>query len=109
MSVVKLVEQLHACDIRPFLDGDNLKLDAPKGTVTDKQLADLRRQKSEIIDLLKGRATTTPAESHGTVERYPLNPAKIWEKLAPKVSPVWRLITKDFILRRTSKGDVLFF
>lgn len=53
ISVLQLLEELNALDIRLTVDGENLHLDAPDNNLTRSRLPEIRRQKSAIIKALR--------------------------------------------------------
>lgn len=52
MSVSELLAALAALDVRLWIDGDQLRLDAPKGALTPDLLKVLKASKAEVIALL---------------------------------------------------------
>ncbi len=57
-----LLLQLHRKDIRIWIAEDRLRVDAPKGTLTDELKAELRERKSDLLQFLKSaQGTDTPA------------------------------------------------
>lgn len=53
MSVIDLIAQLQACDIKLHLDDEKLKISAPPNTPMDDWLQKIKAAKSEIIAFLK--------------------------------------------------------
>ncbi len=60
---------LAARDIRLSLDGDSLRVSAPKGALTDELKAALARRKEGLLDLLRGIAQVRTALPLGRVPR----------------------------------------
>ena len=52
LSVAELLAELNARDVRLWLDGDQLRVDAPKGALTPELLKQLKSAKAEVMALL---------------------------------------------------------
>ena len=52
MNAVELLDELGSRGITVTADGDRLKVDAPKGTLTDDLRAELKRHKTALLALL---------------------------------------------------------
>ncbi len=53
MTTVELLSRLRQLNVAVRLGGDRLLIDAPKGVITEDLLAELSRQKSEVISFLR--------------------------------------------------------
>ncbi|MEO1592741.1 MAG: thioester reductase domain-containing protein, partial [Cyanobacteria bacterium J06632_22] len=60
-ELTALLARLQSRDIRLWLDGDTLRCNAPKGSLTPELTAQLKEHKPAIIALLKGSATSQTA------------------------------------------------
>lgn len=71
MNATEIINELRAIDVKIQLDGDTLKLDGPKGALSEKLLLDLKAAKPEIIELLrvnnrpKAGTAAAPVVVHG--------------------------------------------
>ena len=52
-SVVKLISELRKLDIKLYLDGEKLKVNAPSGSLTSEIKSQLSVEKDNIIEFLK--------------------------------------------------------
>jgi hypothetical protein len=55
MNTLTFLQDLTACGIHLWAEGDSLKLDAPSGTVTPELKAALKVHKAEILALLRAQ------------------------------------------------------
>ena len=53
MTVADLLTELRKLDVHVVLDGDQLRLNAPAGVLTDEHKRDLAQRKPEIIAFLR--------------------------------------------------------
>ena len=53
MNTVDLLPLLRSHNIRLWVDNDQLRYSAPKGGITDDLLAEIRKNKVELLNLLK--------------------------------------------------------
>ena len=58
MTAETILYDLMARGVRIWAEADSLKLDAPAGSLTDADLADLRARKAELLATLKSEART---------------------------------------------------
>ncbi|MBS4095819.1 MAG: amino acid adenylation domain-containing protein [Sulfuricella sp.] len=66
MSTIKpWLEELAARDIRFAVEGDKLRINAPKGAVTPELAGELSRRKGEILAYLQGNASIPPVLRDG--------------------------------------------
>ncbi|MEM6794946.1 MAG: amino acid adenylation domain-containing protein, partial [Acidobacteriota bacterium] len=64
-----LLRQLESLDVRLAVEGDQLRLDAPKGTLTLRLAQDLRARKEDLIELLSRPRTGEPRPLSFSQER----------------------------------------
>ena len=60
-AAAELLSALHARDVRVWVEGDRLRLSAPKGALTAELQAELARRKDEIVAYLRAARTTEVA------------------------------------------------
>ena len=71
MTVAELLEQLERLDISVRLDGERLRLNAPKGVLTPDLEAELRQRREELIEFLRkarkhsARSRIVPLQPNG--------------------------------------------
>jgi amino acid adenylation domain-containing protein len=53
MSVAELVSQLKSLDVKLKAEGSRLRIDAPKGVLTDRMRAELAERKQELLEFLR--------------------------------------------------------
>src|SRR5262245_46993356 len=53
MSVAELVSQLKSLDVKLKAEGSRLRIDAPKGVLTDRMRAELAQRKPELLEFLR--------------------------------------------------------
>ncbi|MDP6150001.1 MAG: condensation domain-containing protein, partial [Gammaproteobacteria bacterium] len=63
MTAVELLALLNRQGITLFVDGRHLRISAPKGSLTDELVAELRTHKAELVDILAGAATDSASAS----------------------------------------------
>jgi pyochelin synthetase len=63
MNIMKLMEELSRQDIKVWVDGNQLRYRAPKGTVTPALLSKLAEHKAELLTLLSQHQVSNPAVS----------------------------------------------
>ena len=84
MSVVSLLAQLQAHDIKLYLDGDKLKINAPQAVRLDEWLAQIKALKPDIIAFLKqlenndGASFTIPPISRGAPLPLSFAQQRLW-------------------------------
>ena len=61
MNAQALLSHLRQCDVKVWLEGDRLRLNAPTGVLTPDLQVALTEHKSAIIDLLRAAESTTRA------------------------------------------------
>ncbi len=78
MSIPHLIQSLRELQVGLQLVGDQLKINAPKGTLTPQMVQQLREKKAEIIAFLKSvrEVEYAPIPPAGEMERYPLSSAQ---------------------------------
>jgi amino acid adenylation domain-containing protein/thioester reductase-like protein len=52
-SIAELLYELHRLDIKLWVEGDRLRINAPQGTLTDDLRTELSSRKAEIMDFLR--------------------------------------------------------
>jgi amino acid adenylation domain-containing protein len=62
VPIAELLGALDRLDVRVALEGDRLRVNAPKGVLTDTLRTQLAERKTEIIEFLRGRARPTVDE-----------------------------------------------
>ena len=72
MSVASLMSELQRQDIRVWMQGDELRCDAPSGALTDELRAQLLLRKGDIAGFLRAaqavaaqRSAVVPLQQHG--------------------------------------------
>ena len=70
-NVVQLVSHLQGLGVRLFMENDQLRVKAPKGTMTPELVAALKAKKPEVIEFLQTahQAKAKPSEIIPTVDR----------------------------------------
>lgn len=53
MSIVEFLLKLRNCGVKLKVDGDSLRIQAPKGAVTEELKGEILKRKAEIIEFLK--------------------------------------------------------
>src|SRR5262245_31879847 len=69
MTIVELLGQLRALDVKLLLDNEQLRINAPAGTITPALRLQLVERKAEIVEFLRSAAATALPVSH------PIQPA----------------------------------
>lgn len=69
----QLLEKLNELSIKLSLKGDNLDIQAPKGSVTPNILEEIRNHKNEIVSFLKNISSKTTIQKSEERENYPLS------------------------------------
>ncbi|MDY7095150.1 MAG: condensation domain-containing protein, partial [Acidobacteriota bacterium] len=73
-SVFELLEALQALDVRVWVEGEKLRLNAPKGALTAELKDELRQRKDELLELLSGSGgEAEPLEPQLRPEALPLS------------------------------------
>lgn len=71
-TIERLLDEFRARDIRLFLDGGKLRVNAPKGAVTDAMKSDIAENKEAIIAALqRTESVATDAAARATIRRIP--------------------------------------
>ena len=76
MSVLSFVRELARKDIKLWLDGERLRVNAPEGMLTPVLVAELKARKAELVAFLQEHKDTTPVvtiERQARPERLPLS------------------------------------
>ena len=68
-AAAELLSALHARDVRVWVDGDRLRVSAPKGALTAELQAELARRKDEIVAYLRAARTSEAAPSLARIPR----------------------------------------
>lgn len=111
MSTIEFLSHLRSRNIHLGVEGDKLRLNAPKGALTDELRAELHRRKAEILAFLQETATPRPTNQPPPLARIsregdlPLSFAqqRLWvlDQLDPE-SPAYNL---PLALRLTGRLD----
>lgn len=83
MTPYEILKTLRQSDIKLRVEGDDLRFNAPAGAMTGELLALIRRQKSELIEILQGSPQSNRSEAipkAPTSDRIPLSFAqqRLW-------------------------------
>ncbi|MET9763699.1 amino acid adenylation domain-containing protein [Streptomyces sp. NPDC006372] len=66
MNARELLEEFQSAGIRLWREGEQLRFRAPRGVMTDQRLAELRRCKAELLDIMADTAASPEAgQPHG--------------------------------------------
>lgn len=66
MTLVEFLAHLHSLDIQLAVDGDRLRVNAPKGVLTPELGAELTRRKPALLEALRHAQATNPAQPFDT-------------------------------------------
>ena len=91
MTAVELLALLNKQGITLFVDGGDLRISAPKGSLTDELVAGLRTHKAELIELLAG----TAADSDSSPKPAGITPASAAPVLSFAQERLWFLDQLD--------------
>jgi amino acid adenylation domain-containing protein len=108
VSVADLVFHLRKLDIRLSAEGDRLRVNAPKGVLTESVRGQIAERKQELLDFLRDNSAPTALNPPPVVRRMHADPAplsfaqeRIWflEQLEPgnavyNICRAWRLLGK---------------
>ena len=69
MNPIDLLFRLRSLDIRLWAEDDQLRVSAPKGGITDDLLAEIKRNKEELLTRIQGSTRFSRAVSLSPIER----------------------------------------
>ena len=69
MNPIDLLFRLRNLDIRLWAEDDQLRVSAPKGGITDDLLAEIKRNKEELLTRIQGSTRFSRAVSLSPIER----------------------------------------
>jgi hypothetical protein len=76
MTIVELLSDLRVRDVNLWLDGENLRLEAPPAALTDSLRQELARHKGEIVEFLRPAGVLAPHSKSEVWNAFPrLGPA----------------------------------
>lgn len=98
MSALHLLNELHRRDVRVWVEGGRLELEASAGVLTDELCQELRRLKPELLDLLSSTQTSLFEES-------PVIRESLTTATAGDVSSTQELVIRKNQITATSAQD----
>jgi TubC N-terminal docking domain len=92
MTAARLVARLRAADVRLAVVGGRLRVDAPRGVLTDADREALRAHKAEILALL--HALDAEARAGDGVAVLVLDDLMPAGAMGPRPVPAWRVVVE---------------
>jgi hypothetical protein len=71
MTTIEILSRLRQLNVTVRLDGDRLRVEAPKSVMSEDLLAELSRRKGEVISFLRSSAEIGNGENELGIRRAP--------------------------------------